>query len=171
MVRYRNPLYRRRKTRSKAWHEKKDFLKLKKDWYKKLEEDGFEDIELHNWKTGETFERTNGVSQADVVKTYSAEAEEYYRLAAQFVWELEEEGEESEVAIAIWRLHADGVGYRRIAKMLKVARNKVEKTVPRLKKRMLQERVDNWDEDTWATEWLAAQQEEKKDDGDDECED
>lgn len=149
----------RRKRRSRKFYQKKEFLAEQKKWYDKLKKEGFQDIELIDWETGRVYERTMGVSQADIVNTWTREQEEYYRLAAQFVHALREAGKESKEAIRIWELHAEGLGYRKIAKKLGVPKSRVERVVPRLKKQMLEARED-WDEAEWAEEWLAAQLEE-----------
>jgi hypothetical protein len=66
----------------------RDFLKLRKEWYEKLRAEGFEDQEIIDWRTGDAWERMQGISQQDVCDTYTPEAERYYQLANQFLWEL-----------------------------------------------------------------------------------
>ena len=44
----------------KAWHEQKDFLKLRKQWYAKLTKDGFHDAEHTDWTDGSALNLLNG---------------------------------------------------------------------------------------------------------------
>ncbi len=151
---------RMRRGGKRPWHQERAFLNLRKEWYAKLKEDGFEDVELIDWRTGEAFERTMGVSQADIVNTWSLEQQEYYRIAAQYVLTLKRrrgKNRENAEAIEVWRLHSEGKSYRKIAKELKVPISRIEKIVPRIKTKMLQEREDNFDEAEMAAEWLEGQ--------------
>ncbi len=70
------------------WHEQEDFLKLRKEWYDKLEEKGFEDIEHIDWNDGSSGNLMDGFSHMDAVRLYTPEAVEYYRAARAFNWVL-----------------------------------------------------------------------------------
>ena len=91
----------------------KEFLKLHRDWAKKLKKSGFEDIE-----------RKEGVlktsSMENVRNLYTVEQfnikEEYYRLAGQFLHEYKFK---TQVDKRIWELHSEGVSVRNIIKKLK----------------------------------------------------
>ena len=86
-----------------------DFKKLKDKWYKKLEQNGFEDIELSH---RDSLIRWH---HADFQYFYSPESfrqkEYYFYLANQF---LNQYQFESEVEKKIWQLHSEGMGCREI---------------------------------------------------------
>jgi len=97
----------------------KEFASLQKTWYKKLAKEGFKDIE----RTDDVG-KASGMLKNDVIKhviqTYTPEKfaikEEYYRLAAQFLYEHKFKSDKDRT---IWRLHSEGVSVRDIVAALK----------------------------------------------------
>lgn len=91
----------------------KNFKALQDKWYKKLEEEGFEDIE----KTNGTLLRVD--LPDNIQKFYTRDVydlkEYYYRCATHFVHSHEFI---NEVEKAIWELHSDGLSIRNITKKL-----------------------------------------------------
>ena len=130
----------KRRRRSSKYYNDKDFIKLKNKWDDKLDKslrkDGLRDVEVWDKSTGDAFERMHGISQADVLATYSVEQEEYYRMATTFVWELRRR-RAGRRAIRIWGYHADGWSYRRIARHMHISKGVVERTVKRWRDEML----------------------------------
>lgn len=55
---------------TKKFYETDEFLKLQKDWYDKLEEDGFEDCEYTNPKTGEVGNLMKGTSFSSLAAAF-----------------------------------------------------------------------------------------------------
>jgi hypothetical protein len=92
----------------------KKFQKLKDKWYKKLERNGFEDIE-QNENALKVWE-----SQAFSDHRYNrhtfAEKQEYYSLAGRFYHEHEFESKKIK---EIWRLHSEGLSLSAIYEKVK----------------------------------------------------
>lgn len=114
----------------------KDFAALKKEWYNKLKETGFEDIEqddnyLKSWTSSLVKARNKG--------SYSESKAEYYRIASHF---LHDHAFVSKKEQFIWERHSEGISIRNIAIALKQAgiptyRRDVHDTIQRLRKEML----------------------------------
>lgn len=125
----------------------KDLRDLKIEWYKKLKDDGFEDIEsspdnpdnFKQWAAHRfTSAQNNGLSRADVLFRGQIK-ENYYRLAGHLLYEYPFENETDRL---IWELHADGHTYVSIIKMLKeqhsivVYRDSIRKVIKKLREAM-----------------------------------
>lgn len=96
------------------YYERKEFLDLRDEWYSKLEEEGFEDVEILDEITRQPGVLMRGPSAGDLGRSerrmqYKASCEEYYRLARQYVWTLPR-GQERHVA----EMHAEGMSDRKI---------------------------------------------------------
>lgn len=68
----------------------KEFIALQNKWYKKLKQDGFEDIEFYNPKTGSgqssPFMKTDRIPDTGQLRAaYSIELENHYRLSRNFL--------------------------------------------------------------------------------------
>lgn len=74
--------------RQKTVFQTPEFLALRKEWYEKLKESGFKDIENIRWKDGESMECLNGMSQMDLCRGYTPEQQRYFELAKQWYWTL-----------------------------------------------------------------------------------
>ena len=110
---------------SKRWYENPEFLQLRAEWYKKLEDTGFSDIENIYWETGISGERLNGMSSMDMVRQWSPEKQRWYELARQFSWEPEAKwwkyrGRAHDVRAAIWRLLGEGYSRQEVGAELAV---------------------------------------------------
>lgn len=114
--------------RTRAWHQQPGFLKLRWEWYKKLRKSGFVDMENHRRVDGEAFERLNGVSRADIFKTYSPDKERYHQLAEHFLGEMRDGTEpipgppkRRKTMLKVWEQHAmHGDGMTRISRALRL---------------------------------------------------
>ncbi len=100
-------------------HKKDEFQKLQAQWYKKLEEDGFKDIEqadgkLKTWSSRFVHDR---------VQELGEEREPYYALCTQF---LNEHLFDNRFEQIIWEYHTNGLSSKEIAKVFEKA--KVYKT-------------------------------------------
>ena len=107
----------------------KELIKAQKEWYKKLAEAGFDDIEIFDKRTLEPITEFTGVKnnsfRQSKAKINSFEStEEYYIKARQhyhnhdFPDDLEKE---------IWRLHSEGISQRKIATKVGIRRDKIQK--------------------------------------------
>lgn len=115
----------------KKWYQKKEFQDLQREWYAKLKEDDFKDIEDIEWETGDAMPRLYGPSSGDLTRPSKRvldngttlksenrilnilEAQEYYSLARKHYWEMP-----GGVDKHIWKLHADGYSNPKIFKAL-----------------------------------------------------
>lgn len=100
----------------------KEFKALQARWNKKLEDEGFQDIETPDG-------RLKGISHADFFKAHynqiDAQAkQEYYRCAGYFLYEYKFK---NQLERKIWELHVEGIGIREIVKVLKKQKFKVYK--------------------------------------------
>ena len=97
------------------YYNKKDFKKLQNEWYKKLKEGGFNDIEfgLNNTPFIEQheFDRISIIENAK-----NDRREEYYSLASKYYWE---NMFKSELDKLIWYYHSEGVPAQKIVLNLK----------------------------------------------------
>lgn len=114
-------------SKSRTWHQTKDFLKLRKHWYDKAKESGFEDQEIIDWRTGESGNLMRGGVNID--KLYAAHGlsvelqQEYYYRATHHLQLLKDEDEVDERWLEAWRLHTEGESMRGIARKLHMRRD------------------------------------------------
>jgi hypothetical protein len=113
-----------------------EFNTLKKEWYKKLKDKGFKDIEQDE-------DTLNFWAGTRVAFNYTAEEfdykQTYYRYAGMF---LNDHKFDNKMEKLIWEQHASGVSIRNIVKLLKkkrylVYRSKVHLIVKKLRDLML----------------------------------
>jgi hypothetical protein len=100
------------------WYTTKEFQAQREEWYAKLAEEGFQDLEMHNPRTGEPSRNLlKGLSASVLGRRTDRRgddgAEEYYRLARQHVHRLRGP------ARGVWALYSEGWEPRRIYEMLK----------------------------------------------------
>lgn len=112
-----------------------EYDKLRAEWYEKLQESGFSDIEsddfnLKNW--------SSKLSRKHTVEQWQAK-EAYYSMASNFLNDYQFEAELDKV---IWEYHANAISIRNIVELLKSAniskpyRDGVFTTIKRLKETM-----------------------------------
>ncbi len=112
---------------------KKDFDKLQKVWYKKLEKSGFIDIEdtavehnpLKRWSSCDFRNKARARRYGPTL--------DYFTNATHF---LHDNLWESEADKKIWALHAEGLSIREIAKKTRYKYRKVQETIVRVKGNM-----------------------------------
>lgn len=114
-----------------------EFKKLQKEWYGRLQKEGFVDAEhdeehLKVWHS-HLFKTQNPVS--------AKAKEEYYRLAGQF---LNSYPFESQFDRSIWRLHAEGVSRSVIAKQVRregkrMSESVIQRVITRLSNIMVEQ--------------------------------
>lgn len=96
--------------------EGQKFKQLKKKWYKKLQEEGFEDVEQQSsykeemLKCWDSFWFDNKISQ--IGRTFFNSTFDYYYHATQFAQEIQSM---PQVQQRIWQLHTDSISLREIA--------------------------------------------------------
>lgn len=100
---------------------KPNLQQLQQKWYRKLEEQGFKDIEdtqgrLKTW-TGhalhdEFAEPLPEHHRKESSKIHKTSQQEYYRLVGQFLFDKEFPNKEYR---KVWQLHAEGKSYKEIA--------------------------------------------------------
>jgi hypothetical protein len=107
---------------------------LTKEWYGKLKDSGFVDIETGDEHCG--LLKTDKRIEAERHTEYEASAE-YYQRAGQFLhsedWQDDDERE-------IWFLHSEGIGQNEIARRTRRGNTFVNATVVRMRAKMLRKR-------------------------------
>ena len=120
------------------YYESKEFLKLRKQYYTKLQEAGFKDIEITDWKTGESGNLLRGFGHMDAVRRWTPDRERYYQLARQKGHRLRSRKYSKEDR-QVWRMHATGESFRGIERRTGVPRGRVSRIVKRIEQEMLSE--------------------------------
>lgn len=134
----------------RPWYQDPKFLALRKQWYGKLKKRGFHDMELHDWSTGESYECLDGISQADVKRTYTRGQERYYQLAVQWVLVMRKRlgprnardldlPQTVRRDVRIWKMHADGAPNRLIGEKLRISKGTAATVIRRERELMLRE--------------------------------
>lgn len=122
----------------------KDFEALQKDWYKKIKEDGFEDIEY--FIRGEPGDWLKGTSkfaceeaallqtpkEEEIAQTHYNATFEYYN-KARALWH-EESNFANEIDRAVWLSHAEGKSFREIGREVNFSHSKVMRIVDKYRK-------------------------------------
>lgn len=120
------------------YYESREFLKLRREYYEKLKDDGFTDIEITDWSTGESGNLLRGFGHMDAVRRWTPDKERYYQLARQKAHKLRSRKYSKEDR-KVWRLHAEGESFRGIERRTGVPRGRVSRIVKRIAEEMLSE--------------------------------
>ena len=117
----------------------KKFKNLQKEWYRILEDGGFEDIEIFNKKTMEPIHEFTGIKnnsfrQSKAKMDQHEYIEEYFIRARQY---LSSHTFTCQIEKQIWELHSDGVSQRKIALEVGIRRDKVRKIIDKHKQDIL----------------------------------
>ncbi len=105
----------------------KELIKSQKEWYNKLKHEGFKDIEYFDKEMEPKSMLYREATKFAIANQNTFEStEQYYIEARQLYWEYDFE---DEVSKSIWFYHAEGLAYRKIAKLLKVPYLRVFKTI------------------------------------------
>lgn len=86
--------------------------KLINEWYGKLKDSGFEDIEKYEYST---YSMTDSLDKQKLHADVWQAKQEYYLLASRFLDETEFDNEREKI---IWTYHSEGLSIRNIAKIL-----------------------------------------------------
>lgn len=105
----------------------KELIKLQKEWYKKLEEDGFVDIERFNPRTMEPDDILKRSTQAfiDRVQDKIPATSQYYRCASYLL----HSGKVLESHLKVWELYCEGNSYREISAQINISFRQVRKII------------------------------------------
>jgi hypothetical protein len=113
-----------------------DLEQLQAEWYSRLKESGFRDIEergmLKDWHSLHFFKRSKRSTNAAM-----QQAAEYYTLAEELLYT---HTFRSERERSIWLMHSEGAPLRRIAGHLGVSAMTVQKAIKRIAALMLEDR-------------------------------
>lgn len=114
----------------------KEFKKLQAEWYSKLEDEGFQDVEqdeehLKRWTSSFFKTRYN--------PTLWKAKEEYYRAAGHFLHDYKFSNDTEKL---IWELHGEAMSIRNIALVLKAKgiksyKRRIHETIQKLAKEMV----------------------------------
>lgn len=111
--------------------------KLQAKWYASLRKQGFKDIEDANGMLKTWTSSVRRASTAVNHTSYRLGQEEYYRLAAQFIWDKKFP---SKLYKQVWTLHARGLTYGAIGKQLKLPKRGVRWRVTKMRDMFLKEK-------------------------------
>lgn len=103
--------------------QSKEFLKQRWEWYDKLKNAGFNDIEFHVRSNGEAMPMLNGMNATDMVKMltrWGGSKVEYYRLAEQHLTKMARKYGKRSWQYKTWKIHSEGHGIRTIVSQLGV---------------------------------------------------
>lgn len=97
----------------------KEFLKLRWEWYAKLDAEGFQDIEYFSRSNGETVPVMDGPSAIDLLKNQEKWGDSktvYYTLCEAHTWNVAETYGKSSDQLRVWKIHCEGYGSHTVAK-------------------------------------------------------
>jgi hypothetical protein len=119
-----------------------EFLKIQKEWYGKLEKDGFEDLEFTDLKTGNTKSDYLKVALPKSTKDRAESLELYYALFRNFLTHVTiHDG----IDDCIVRYHSQGLGYQDIVKKLNSKyKKKFSVSIVPQRLRRIKKLVMNW---------------------------
>ena len=154
----------------RPWHKTREVLKLQKQWYKKLKDEGFKDVEggveghlmsgaattvsLDYWanlsnqqqgiKGDKVFRRFDAVAddEVDAINYSEGGKARYYHHASLIAAQAFREGRISPERCYAWLFHSQGDGERVIADHLEVSRAKIRKHIAVLREN-IHIRLDN----------------------------
>jgi hypothetical protein len=108
----------------------RDLASLQREWYRRLKDAGFEDIEYQssNMLKGQSIQDSRRINPHEI-----AAVEEYYRLASQFLHDHEWNDNTEKL---IWALYAEGIPYRAIAKELHITLWRTQTTIRKISSTM-----------------------------------
>jgi hypothetical protein len=122
---------------SRKYYKSREFRELQKEWYDKLADDGFEDIEWIDHKTGKGqnsrflknsshhCQLSNKILSAETLS--SSKRFKYYRIASHFLHNYNKFNDLDDCAASkryqlsktLWEMHTDGATYRKISRSLR----------------------------------------------------
>ena len=120
----------------------KGFKKLQSEWYSKLKDEGFEDIEyLRDGEPGEWLKGNSKFASEEAALSMSLEETDeadiiysttfdYYSQAAALLHTAEFE---SDIHQRVWEMHSEGLSYRKIGKAVGFSHPKVMRMVDKIK--------------------------------------
>lgn len=117
---------KQKKAVTPAQYKTKEFMALKEEWYDKLKEDGFKDIE--EGPDG-MYLKDHGIRTRIAVQSATATGKiEYYRAAAQFYFSHKFYGNHKFFDKYVWYHHSQGKTTQQIVDL--IAKNKADKDWP-----------------------------------------
>ena len=140
----------RRREKPRTQYEQPDFLKQRKEWYEILKKEGFKDIENIDFRTGQaggeggSAGMLQGISEADILGTWTPDKQRYYELARQHYWTMYNRVWSGRLRkkrhrnLKIWQLHSEGVSYRKILKLVGCSFLTVSRVVVSEREKMLE---------------------------------
>jgi hypothetical protein len=114
---------------------KQERTKEQFEWYRKLHQDGFEDLETFDWRTGEP--RTDTLKKPQIMsRAYRSPVEDvpgpaYYELAHEWLHTRDWSG--SDYNRKVWELHCAGTTTVQIARAIGAERMQTQRKLARLR--------------------------------------
>ncbi len=118
--------------------KERDLIALQKEWYKKLADDGFEDIEYfdHSMEPRDMMVKEASKLALTHAQKFTA-TEQYYIEAGQFYWS---HAFSSPLNKQVWFLHSEGIPHRKIVAKLGVSYQSIRSIINKYKTLMFKER-------------------------------
>lgn len=102
------------------------FRKLQKQWYKKLKEEGFKDIETVG------FYMRSAINLRAVATKDREAIQEYYSNATSVLYETEFDNEKDK---KIWELHCEGLSVRKVASKYGVSKTTAQTIINKIQRK------------------------------------
>lgn len=119
-----------------------EFKDLLKEWYDKLNQSGFSDIEEISQKGDPVLKKWDSFYfSARYPSTIFHAKSTYYYVASHF---LENHHFEDDLHKRVWRFHAEGISFRGIANLLDLNKDSVSSIVTNLKNEMKKQLIDKY---------------------------
>lgn len=105
----------------------KEFIKLQKEWYQKLEDSGFEDLEHLNddGEMGHILKSEYSAISPAKLRQY-AKVENYYAKCRAYMYQGNFKDDQE---LEVWEAHCDGWSLRKTSLMLMIHRSKVTRII------------------------------------------
>lgn len=120
--------------------QNKIFIKLRDEWYSKLKETGFVDIERALSNSSDSHLEQFESSKKNLFEDVSGK-QQYYQMANEFLAHFKFECEQDR---EIWELHTNTFSYRKIAKVMNYNGRIYNKDKIGLKIRLLKSEMKRW---------------------------
>ena len=111
--------------KKKTVYDSPEFLALRKEWYGKLKDSGYRDIEFIDWEDGSSGNLLNGFGLMDAYRQWSPDKQRYYELATHHGRYVRRRYHAESFEYQVWKRHANGKSARTIAEEINVARRRV----------------------------------------------
>lgn len=126
---------------NKKYYETEEFRKLQNEWYDKLKEDGFQDIEYTDRKTGEVGNVLLGFSAMDAVRGYTQEKRDFFYRASQYLTNVRRSYGWTSPEARVWKVYSNGGSLKQIRLETGIGSMKAKRIIRELREAMFNSRA------------------------------